>query len=150
MGEKNKQKCANKNICLLDENISYFSTLILLYFTTPPSMTKAKKSIAIRSNLKLIGWRQQCILKFNALMTEGNRVVDYNNLIGYLEQKAEVYPFNQCIVLEGHEWLIRRNGATRKSWFRQLTKLSSTLVSQVPLPTCCWDPQPFQLGEPDY
>ena len=51
-------------------------------------MTKAKKSIAIRSNLKLIGWRQQCILKFNALMTEGNRVVDYNNLIGYLEQKA--------------------------------------------------------------
>ena len=38
MGEKNKQKCANKNICLLDENISYFSTLILLYFTK-----KAKK-----------------------------------------------------------------------------------------------------------
>ena len=75
MGEKNKQKCANKNICLLDENISYFSTLILLYFTK-----KAKKSIAIRSNLKLIGWilerylfnmREQCILKINELMTEG-------------------------------------------------------------------------------
>ena len=74
-------------------------------------MTKAKESIAIRSNLKLIGWildrylfnmKEQYILKFNELVTEGIEWWIVTK-IKYLKQKAGVYPFNQCIVLEGHE-----------------------------------------------
>ena len=75
--ERKINKSAQTKIFAFWMKISHISALSFSYISQAPIH---KKSIAMRSNLKLIGWilerylfnmREQCILKFNELMTEG-------------------------------------------------------------------------------